>query len=77
MTAIIDHYDRYQSFRFVGRSWQAVTFQDPAYKLTGVFRAYDQIAEALSTDQKLRFLYFALDLGDFQCRAIEEFIAQL
>jgi len=71
--AEIDHYDRYQAFRFVGRSWQAVTFQEPGYMLTGLFRAYDAIADTLSTTQRLRFLYFGLDLGDFQYRAIREF----
>ncbi len=69
---VIDHYDRYQAFRFVGRSWQAVTFQEPGYMLTGLFEAYDAAADALTPAERLRFLYFGLDLGDFQDRAIRE-----
>ncbi len=70
----IDHWGRYQTFRFVGRNWQAVTFQDPAYNLTSMFRAYDRIADALTPTERLRFLYFGLDLGDFQYRSMVEFI---
>jgi len=69
---VIDHYDRYQAFRFVGRSWQAVTFQEPGYMLTGLLKAYDAVADALTPAERLRFLYFGLDLGDFQDRAIQE-----
>lgn len=73
LAATIAHYDRHQAFRFVGRQWQAVTFQEPAYKLAAVPCQYEQIAEALDDEQRLRVLYFIQDVADFQYRAILEF----
>ena len=74
MAAIVDHYDRWQAFRFVGRGWQAVTFQEPGYMLNSLPRQYERIAEALDDTQKLRVLYFLTDVADFQYRAILEFM---
>lgn len=74
METIIEHYDRYQAFRFFGMKWQAVTFQEPGYRLSSLPRAYDRIADTLSAEQKLRTLYFLLDVGDFQCRTLRDII---
>ncbi len=73
LAAMISHYDRHQAFRFVGRQWQAVTFQEPAYRLDAVPLLHEQIAEALDDLQRLRLLYFIQDVADFQYRSILEF----
>ncbi|MGD9496709.1 MAG: heparinase II/III family protein [Armatimonadota bacterium] len=73
LATLIDHYDRWQAFRFVGRDWQAVTFQEPGYLLSSLPQEYERIAEALDNARKLRVLYFLLDVADFQYRAILEF----
>ena len=68
----IAHYDRYQAFRFFGVNWQAVTFQEPGYVLSRDPPAYDVIADTLAPEQKLKVLYFLLDVGGFQYRAIRD-----
>ena len=68
------HYDRYQSFRFIGINWKAVTFQDPAYNLRETIEAYDVLASSphLTLSDRLRFLFFLVDLGEFQYLAMRD-----
>ncbi|MBD3291504.1 MAG: hypothetical protein GF393_01160, partial [Armatimonadia bacterium] len=71
--AIFEHYDRWQALRFRGREWQAVTFQEPGYMLNSFPQQYERVAEALTDEQKLRALYFIMDVADYQYRALLEF----
>lgn len=70
----LDHYDRYQSFRFTGIDWKAVTFQDPAYNLREMMESYDLLVDSphLESYDRLRFLFFLLDLGEFQYLAMRD-----
>ena len=73
------HYDRYQTVRFKGIDWKAVTYQDPAYAIQSLTRAYDQIASSacLTVHDRLRFVFGLLDLGEFQCDALRDrFVAR-
>ncbi len=70
---LIDHWNRWQGFRFIGREWQAVTFQEPGYFLNGFPTQYERIAAALTDRERLSALYFLMDVADFQYRAILEF----
>ncbi|MDE2889555.1 MAG: heparinase II/III-family protein [Gemmatimonadota bacterium] len=74
LLANLDHYDRYQSFRFTGIAWQAVTFQDPAYNLREMMASYDMLVASphLEFRDRMRFLFFLLDLGEFQYLAIRD-----
>ncbi len=79
LLANIAHYDRYQSFRFTGIDWKAVTFQDPAYNLREMMGAYDLLVGSphLGLSDRLRFLFFLLDLGEFQYLAMRDrFVAR-
>lgn len=79
LLANIAHYDRYQSFRFTGIDWKAVTFQDPAYNLREMTGAYDLLVGSphLGFTDRLRFLFFLLDLGEFQYLAMRDrFVAR-
>ena len=69
----------YQSFRFTGIDWKAVTFQDPAYNLREMMGAYDLLVGSphLGLSDRLRFLFFLLDLGEFQYLAMRDrFVAR-
>ncbi len=74
LLANLAHYDRYQSFRFIGINWKAVTFQDPAYNLRETTEAYDLLASSphLTLSDRLRFLFFLVDLGEFQYLAMRD-----
>lgn len=79
LLAILAHYDRYQSFRFRGIEWKAVTYQDPAYYIEVLTRAYDRLASSscLTLQDRLRFVYGLIDIGAFQCDAIRDrFVAR-
>ena len=74
LLANLAHYDRYQSFRFIGINWKAVTFQDPAYNLRETIEAYDLLVSSphLTLSDRLRFLFFLVDLGEFQYLAMRD-----
>lgn len=74
LLANLDHYDRYQSFRFAGIAWKAVTFQDPAYNLREMMASYDLLVASphLGFRDRMRFLFFLLDLGEFQYLAMRD-----
>ena len=74
MRAILDHYEKNQSFRFVGIEWKAVSYQDPAYFMEGMTAAYDLLStsKCLTLEDRLRFVYFCIDLGEFQYLALRD-----
>ena len=79
LLAILAHYDRYQAFRFQGIGWKAVTYQDPGYAIQALTGAYDLLASSacLTIEDRLRFIFGLLDLGEFQCDALRDhFVAR-